>query len=85
MLRKFVDTNIFIDRLANPEIYKEIFLSEGYVYLSSIVFMELRAGAHTKEAIKAINELKTFFKRVNRIIVPTLKDYENAGEIIATL
>ncbi len=37
MLKKLIDTNIFIDRFANPELCKEIFLSEGFVYLSSVV------------------------------------------------
>lgn len=85
MLKKIVDTNIFIDRLSNPARYKEIFLSDGLVYLSSVVLMELRAGAHSKEAIKALYELFDFFKRVDRIIVPSLKNYEQAGEIIARL
>jgi len=85
MYKKFIDTNIFIDRFSNPDLYKNIFLSEGQIYLSSIVLMELRAGAHTKEAIKAVNESRNFFKRLNRIITPTLKDYDKAGEAIAEL
>lgn len=85
MFKKLIDTNIFIDRFFNPDLYKNIFLSEGQIYLSSIVLMELRAGAHTKEAIKAVNELKNLFKRLNRIITPTLKDYDRAGEAIAKL
>lgn len=85
MLKKLIDTNIFIDRIFNPESYKDIFLSEGQIYLSSIVLLELRAGAHKKEAVKAVNEIKSFFTRVNRIITPTLKDYEKAGEVLAKL
>ena len=85
MLKKIVDTNIFIDRFSNPSLYKGIFLSDGLVYLSSVVLMELRAGAHSKEAIEALYELFDFFKRVDRIIVPSMKDYEHAGEIIARL
>jgi predicted nucleic acid-binding protein len=85
MLKKLIDTNIFIDRFLDPDLYKDIFLSEGLVYLSSIVLMELRAGAHSKEAIKAVYELYELFTRVNRIAVPTAKDYERAGELIAKL
>lgn len=68
MLKKFIDTNIFIDRFSNPTLYKDIFLSGGLVFLSSVVLMELRAGAHTKEAIKGLNELFDFFKSVDRTI-----------------
>lgn len=85
MLKKLIDTNIFIDRFLNPEAYQDIFLSEGLVYLSSVVSMELRAGAHTREAIQAYNELRNLFRRVDRIVVPSAKDYEQAGEIIAGL
>ena len=85
MLKKLIDTNIFIDRFSDPELYKDIFLSEGLVYLSSVVLMELKAGAHSREAITAINELIEFFKRVNRIVSPSIRDYEKAGEIIARL
>lgn len=52
MIKKLVDTNIFIDRFLDPNLYKDIFLSEGLVYLSSVVLMELRAGANTKKALK---------------------------------
>ena len=85
MLKKLIDTNIFIDRFSEPELYKDIFLSEGFVYLSSVVLMELRAGAHSKEAISAINDLIDFFRRADRIVAPSIRGYELAGEIIASL
>lgn len=75
MLKKLLDTNIFIDRFANPELYKEIFLSDGFVFLSSVVLMELRAGTHTKEAVNAVDDLGDFFKKVDRIVTPNIKDY----------
>ncbi len=85
MLKKLVDTNILIDRFINPDLYKDIFLSDGLIYLSSVVLMELKAGAHTKESIKAVNELLDFFTGVDRIIIPSIKDYDRAGEIISRL
>lgn len=85
MIKKLIDTNIFIDRFLDPNLYKDIFLSEGLVYLSSVVLMEIRAGANTKKALKVVNELFNFFWRVDRIIVPAEKDYELAGEIISRL
>ncbi|MBI4824315.1 MAG: hypothetical protein HY805_08840 [Nitrospirae bacterium] len=42
MLKKLIDTNIFIDRFSNPALFKDIFLSDGIIYLSSIVLMELK-------------------------------------------
>lgn len=85
MLKKLIDTNIFIDRFSDPELYKDIFMSAGLVYLSAVVLMELKAGAHSKEAVSAVNELIEFFKRVERIVAPSIHDYEMAGEIVAKL
>lgn len=85
MLKKLIDTNIFIDRFQNPEQHREIFVSEGIVYLSAVVFMELRAGAHTKEAAKAVYDLYNHFRRLNRLVIPSGADYERAGDLIARL
>ncbi|MCC7202354.1 MAG: PIN domain-containing protein [Nitrospirae bacterium] len=85
MIKKVIDTNIFIDRFSNPDLYSEIFLSTGIIYLSSIVYMELRAGAHTKKALKAINEIFYLFRQVNRIWAPSITDYEKAAELISRL
>ncbi|MFZ5996301.1 MAG: type II toxin-antitoxin system VapC family toxin [Nitrospirota bacterium] len=85
MLNKLVDTNIFIDRFGDPERYKDVFLSDGFVCLSAVVLMELKAGAHTPAALKAVHELAEFFRRVDRVILPSIKDYDQAGEIISKL
>ena len=46
MIKKLIDTNIIIDRLASPARYEEIFLSPGQIVLSSIVLSaKARDGA----------------------------------------
>ena len=85
MLKKLIDTNIFIDRFSNPDLHKEIFLSEGLVYISSIVLMEIRAGAHTKESINAVSEIGELFKKVDRVVTLDMRDYERAGEVLSEL
>ncbi len=85
MLKKLIDTNIFIDRFLNLDLHKDILLSQGLTYLSAVVFMELRAGAHTREAAKAVYDLCAHFSRVGRLVIPSAADYERAGEIIARL
>jgi len=85
MRKKVVDTNIFIDRLADPNRYHEIFLGEGFVCLSSVVLMELRAGAHSLKAVRAIDDLERFFVRVGRVLTPSHRDYHVAGEALASL
>jgi len=85
LIKRVLDTNIYIDRFSNPKRHQEIFLSEGVVYLSAIVLMELKAGAHDPQGIKAIRSLRDFFKRANRIVSPTANDFDKAGEIMAKL
>lgn len=70
MRKKLIDTNIFIDRFADPDRFADIFTAEGTVYLSSVVLMELRAGAHLPSAIKAVDAIESFFRGVSRIITP---------------
>jgi len=53
--------------------------------MSSVVLMEIRAGAHIKETIHTYDDLSNYFRRVDRIIVPSIKDFEKAGEVIARL
>ena len=79
-----LDTNIYIDMIKSGEL--EIFYQQRYlIYLPAIVLMELKAGAHSKEAIDAINELRDYFKRKNRIINHTTDEFDLAGEILAKL
>lgn len=85
MTKKVLDTNIYIDLFADPDLYTEIFISEGPIYLSSIVFMELLAGAHTKNEKREIQNFINLFRKLGRILIPTVKDYEQAGEILARL
>ena len=85
MTKKLVDTNIIIDRLASPLRFEEIFISPGQVVMSSVVLMELRAGSHSKEALRAYHDLSRFFKKLGRVITPTAKDFEVAGEVLAKL
>lgn len=85
MTKKVLDTNIYIDLFADPALYTEIFISEGPIYLSSIVFMELLAGAHTKNEKREIQNFINLFRKLGRILIPTVKDYEQAGEILARL
>jgi predicted nucleic acid-binding protein len=39
MLKKVIDTNIFIDRLADQSRFEDLFLTSGQVYMSSVVLI----------------------------------------------
>ncbi len=85
MIKKILDTNVYIDLFANPSLHEDIFVSEGPIYLSSVVFMELMAGAHAENENKKVKSLLDLFKKLGRVITPSLKDYEQAGEILLKL
>lgn len=85
MTKKILDTNIYIDLFINPNLYEDIFTSEGPVYLSSVVLMELLAGAHTKNEKRKVKNLITLFRKLGRIITPSAKDYEQTGELLIRL
>jgi len=85
MIKKVLDTNIYIDLFTNPYLYEDIFISEGPIYLSSVVLMELLAGAHAKNEKRRIKSLAGLFKKLRRIFIPTELDYEQAGEILIRL
>ncbi len=85
MIKKLLDTNIYINLFSNPNSHEDILLSRGLIYLSSIVFMELIAGAHTKKPRNSVQDIGNYFKRMNRIIIPSQSDYERAGEILVRL
>ena len=85
MLKKLIDTNIFIDRFEDPELFRGIFQSPGLALLSAVVLMELRAGAHDRQALNAVHQLHYFFRKADRIVVPSVADYEKAGMIVAQL
>lgn len=85
MTKKVLDTNVYIDLFANPDLYIDIFISEGPIYLSSVVLMELLAGAHGKNEKYTVKDLLKLFKKLGRIVTPTTKDYEQAGEILTKL
>lgn len=85
MIKKVIDTNIYIDLFTNPNLYENIFISEGPIYLSSVVFMELLAGAHAKNEKKKIKSLAGLFKKLGRFLIPTGANYEQAGEILVRL
>jgi len=87
MNKILIDTNVYID-FYNIEKFKEIIYQKRYpeiIYLSSIVIMELLAGAFTRADIAIIQNLIKTAQKSYKIITPTLHDYIEAGNILAKL
>jgi tRNA(fMet)-specific endonuclease VapC len=54
-------------------------------YMSSVVMMELFAGAFTERDRKLIGGITATFKKVGRILTPSVTVYEEAGDVLRRL
>jgi predicted nucleic acid-binding protein len=85
MHKLIIDTNVWIDWI-NKGVYETLLLNRDAVkYLSSIVLMELYAGAYKPGDLKRVDQLFRAFQRTNRIICPSIENYREAGNIMAKL
>jgi predicted nucleic acid-binding protein len=85
-LRKvLIDTNIYVDWL-NERLHESVVIAPGFVrYLSTIVQMELRAGATTPRASRAADGLLLAYRAGGRIVVPTVAAFDAAGKTLRAL
>ena len=85
MQRIVIDTNVYIDWL-NKGLYEEVlFQPETLKHLSSIVMMELWAGAFSTQDRRLLRQITSNFAKAGRILLPTVGVYEEAGEVLRRL
>ncbi|WP_437681802.1 type II toxin-antitoxin system VapC family toxin [Sorangium sp. So ce131] len=86
ILRKvLLDTNIYIGWL-NGGMHADLMVGPGLVrYLSGIVLMELRAGATTLPARRAVEHLGRAYRSVGRVMVPDAELFDQAGRALRRL
>ena len=85
MKKVIFDTNILIDWINDGQFADLIFESGHAKYLSSVVLMELMAGASDSEDRKIITKLHTVHKKAGRMATPTESNYAEAGDILLEL
>ncbi|MBI4714654.1 MAG: PIN domain-containing protein [Nitrospirae bacterium] len=85
MQKLLIDTCLWIDWI-NRGLHEDLLLGGNTIkYMSSIVLMELYAGAHTRRDRDPVNRLMRTFRGTRRIVVPTAENYGKAGQILADL
>lgn len=85
-MRKVIfDTNILIDWINAGQFDELIFESGTAKYLSSVVLMELMAGASDSEDQKLIRKLHNTHRKAGRMVTPTESNYAEAGNILLEL
>ncbi len=84
-MKVMFDTNIYV-RWIREQKHGDLLLKLGTVkYLSSIVLMELWAGAKTKRASRLVETLQKPYLNTGRVIPLTLRGYIVVGQIISGL
>jgi predicted nucleic acid-binding protein len=79
------DTNIYVDWL-NRGWREELMLGRGFTrYLSAVVQMELRIGVTTRRSQRALGQLVRGYSVAGRILLPSPRVFDDAGEVLAKL
>jgi predicted nucleic acid-binding protein len=85
MERVVFDTDLYIDWLQEGA-REELMISGPFLrYMSTVVLMELRAGAFIPAARRAVGDLHATFSRTRRLLVPTPDTFWRAGAVLAAL
>jgi predicted nucleic acid-binding protein len=83
--RILLDTNVYIDWL-NHGRYEHVVLGQGFLrHLSSVVVMELRAGAATRAAERALDQLIRAYDKGGRLVTPHAATFDQAGRLLRKL
>jgi predicted nucleic acid-binding protein len=85
MKKVIFDTNVLIDWINERQFAELIFESGTAKYLSSIVLMELLAGASRTEDQKIIKKLHNTHKKAGRMLTSSETNYAEAGDILLEL
>jgi len=85
MKKVLLDTNLFIDWM-NTRSRDDLIVGPGYArYLSGIVLMELRAGARTRPASRALDSLFRAYRDAGRLVLPGAAIFDGAGRALQKL
>ena len=85
MKRALIDTNVYIDFMNAGRASDVVLGGELIRYMSTVVLMELHAGATTASARKAIAHLSGAFERTNRLLPPSTTAWARAGTLLRKL
>jgi len=85
MIKVIYDTDVYINWMQGKIQDAVIFREGEFIFVSSIVIMELRVGAFTTKAISVIERLFETAIKIDRILIPMAQDYLKAGEILNLL
>ena len=85
MTKLLLDTNLYVGWL-NHGLHQAVVLGPGFVrYLSSVVQMELRAGAANRPARRLLDQLVRAHAASTRLVAPSPTVFDQAGLVLRAL
>lgn len=85
MERVVFDSDLYMDWI-NAGWREELFLARWFVrYMSTVVLLELQAGALEPAAAKAAGDLNRTFTRTGRLLSPSTDAFWRAGSVLRVL
>jgi predicted nucleic acid-binding protein len=85
MRRFIIDTNLYIDWLNAGKHESIIFQPDAVKFMSTVVMMELLAGAYSVHERTRLHDLFTTFTKLGRIVTPSSATYQEAGDVLRQL
>ena len=85
MRRIVIDTNLYVDWLNARQHESVLFQRDAVKYLSAVVVLELRAGALSTRDRRLLDRMVAPFAKAGRILLPTVRVYEEAGTVLSRL
>ncbi|MDN5941904.1 MAG: PIN domain-containing protein [Nitrospira sp.] len=85
MRRLVFDTNLYIDWLNAGKHGAILFQADTFKFMSSVVMMELLAGASAPRDRSRLHDLFTTFTKLGRIVTPSSATYREAGDVLQEL
>lgn len=85
MRRVVIDTNLYIDWFNAGRHETVLFQQDAVKYLSTVVVLELYAGASTPRDRRTVSRVVSAFERAGRILVPTGAVFQDAGHVVRVL
>jgi len=85
MKRVIFDSDLYIDWM-EVGLHEELLLARPLVrYMSTVVLLELQAGALEPAAAEAVRDLYRTFRRTGRLLTPSPATFWWAGSVLRTL
>jgi len=83
--RVVIDTNLYIDWLNDGRHKEVLFQRDAVKYLSTVVVLELYAGAFSPRDRRALRGIVSAFERAGRMLVPSSAVWEDAAHVLRAL